>query len=114
MKLRIDRSQAGVMLIMDDQPFHLSGEPLCSLKKTQANVCLALATSRVVYGNEPILLFNGPERFLPTTFHSLFADFVIDVSKTCQCLYSYSGVNIFPEDVVGRRYSAAELFSMGE
>ena len=114
MKLRIDRAQAGVLLTMADQPFRLSDEPLCSFKKMQANVCLALATSRVVYRNEPILLFNGPEQSLSTTLHSLLADFVIDVSKTCQCLYSYSDVNIFPEDVVGRRYSADELFSMGE
>ncbi len=114
-RLRIDRSQAGVLLMMDDKPFHLStNEPLSLFKQIQVNVCLAFASSRVVYRNEPVLLFNGPEQVLPNTLHKVLADFVINVSKTCQCLYSFGDVNIFPEDVVGRRYTAAELFSMGE
>jgi hypothetical protein len=54
-------------------------------------------------------LFDGPEQVLPSTLHRELADFVIDISNTCQCLYSFDEIDIFPNDITGRRYSAAEL-----
>jgi hypothetical protein len=75
----------------------------------KAIACLAIAFSRTAYRTEPILLFTGPEQSLPGTFHSELADFIIKLSTTCQCLYSFSGTDIFPKDINGRRYSAEDL-----
>lgn len=115
MTLRIDRSQTGVLLTIDGKPVQIStGGPISSLRQMQAKACLAIASSRVIYRTEPILMFAGPEQALPNTLHSELADFVIDISNTCQCLYSFSDVDIFPDDVAGRRYNAAELLSTGK
>jgi hypothetical protein len=75
----------------------------------QTKACLAVAFSRIAYKTEPILLFDEPEQALPSTLHGELADFVIDISNTCQCLYSFDEIDIFPKDITGRRYSAAEL-----
>lgn len=113
--LRIDRSQTGVLLMIDGKPVQMSTNgSLSSLRQMQAKACLAIASSRVVYRTEPILLFDGPEQALPNTLHGELAKFVVDISNTCQCLYSFSDVDIFPDGVAGRLYSAAELISTGK
>ncbi|NOR23871.1 MAG: hypothetical protein GQ542_05660 [Desulforhopalus sp.] len=115
MKLRIDRSPAGILLTIDGKPVQLSkDEPLSLLRQMQTKACLAVALSRTAYKTEPILLFAGPERALPDTLHGELADFVINIAKTCQCLYSFSDVDIFSNDVADRRYNAADLCMAGE
>lgn len=112
--LHIDNSPTGVLLTIDGKPVHMATDgPLSSLRQMQAKASLAIAFSRVAYRTEPILLFAGPEQTLPNTLHAELADFVIDMSNICQCLYSFSDIDIFPNDVAGRRYSAADL-SMAE
>jgi len=101
MQLRIDDSQPGVSLYREGAPD--------LFRQIQAQVTLAAAFSHVVYKTEPILLFIGPGQSLPKTIRSQLADFVINVADTCQCLFSYSNVNIFPDDVSAGQYTAADL-----
>ncbi len=110
MKLGIDNSPAGVSLSCEGKADKTatSGSPDL-FGQIQAKVILATAFSRAVYKTEPILLFTCPEQSLPKTIRSKFADFVINVADTCQCLLSYSDADIFPGDVPARRYSAADL-----
>ena len=84
-------------------------EPLAPLRHLQADACLAVALSRVVCGSDPILLFNGADHHLPEKLRRELAEFVMDISKTCQCLYTYNHASIFPEKTEGRSYRAAEL-----
>lgn len=115
MKLRIDNSPAGVSLTIDGKPVLLPKDgPLSLLRQMQAKACLAVALSRAACKPEPILLFAGPERALPDTLHGELANFVINISNTCQCLYSFSNVDIFPNHVADRRYNAADLCREGE
>ncbi len=108
--LQLGRSQTGLSLNLDGKPVQMSAdEPPSSLSQLQAKACLAIACSRLIYRTEPILLFAGPEQALPSTLHSELADFVNHISSTCQCLYSFSQVDIFSNDVLGRRYSASDL-----
>lgn len=108
--LQLGRTPPGLSLNFAGKPMQMSaGDPLSSLSQLQAKACLAIACSRLIYRTEPILLFAGPEQALPSTLHSELADFVNHISSTCQCLYSFSQVNIFPDDVVGKRYSADDL-----
>ncbi len=108
--LTIGRSSADVALTFAGEPVPISADgPQTLLNQLQAKACLAVALSRVVYRTEPILLLAGPERALPSAFHDELANFVTHMSSTCQCLYSFSEIDIFPEDIVGRRYSAADL-----
>jgi hypothetical protein len=110
MMLRINYSPAGLSLNCDGKPEEISTATSRDLfKQIEMKVVLASAFSRVVYKTEPILLFTGPEQSLPNTIRSKFADFVINVADTCQCLLSYSDGDIFPGDVSARRYSAADL-----
>lgn len=110
MVLRIDSSPAGLSLNCDGKPENISTVKSPDLfRQIQAKVILAAAISRVVYKTEPILLFTGPGQSLPETVHNKLADFVISVANTCQCLFSYSDVDIFPADVSARRYTAADL-----
>ncbi|GAB6190459.1 hypothetical protein [Desulfocastanea catecholica] len=115
MKLRIDRSAAGVLRLINDQPVAKATDgPLFSLRQLQANGGLAIAFSRVVGRAEPILLFDAPERDLPPTLLDELIDFIVTISKTSQCLYSLAAVDIFPNDVAGRRYNAESLDMTGE
>jgi hypothetical protein len=110
MKLRIDNSPAGVSLSCEGKAGKTSTiGSLDLVGQIQAKIILATAFSRVVYKTEPILLFTGSEQSLPEKTRSKFADFVINVADTCQCLFSYSDVDIFPGDVSARRYSTADL-----
>jgi hypothetical protein len=108
--LRLDKPSTGVLQVLNDTPNRLSTTgPLTAFRQIQTKACLAVAFSRVACKTEPILLFDGPEQVLPSTLHRELADFVIDISNTCQCLYSFDEIDIFPNDITGRRYSAAEL-----
>jgi hypothetical protein len=110
MMLRLDKPSTGVLRVLSDTPHRLStAEPLTTFRQMQTKACLAVAFSRIAYKTEPILLFDEPEQALPSTLHGELADFVIDISNTCQCLYSFDEIDIFPKDITGRRYSAAEL-----
>lgn len=111
MSLRIDRTATGDVQLKGDNLHYDGDEPLSSLRQMQAKACLAIAFSRTAYKTEPILLFTGPNRSLPDNLQSKLADFIIKISATCQCLYSFSGPDIFPEDITGRRYSAEDLVS---
>jgi hypothetical protein len=109
MSLRIDRTSTGEIQLRGDDLHSDGDKPLSLLRQMKAIACLAIAFSRTAYRTEPILLFTGPEQSLPGTFHSELADFIIKLSTTCQCLYSFSGTDIFPKDINGRRYSAEDL-----
>ena len=110
MKLQIENLEAGASLNCDGRGMEISAaSSLDAFRQMQAKIILAAAFSGVVYKTEPILLFSGPEKSLPTTTRSQFADFIITVAHTCQCLFSYSDVNIFPDDVSARHYTAADL-----
>lgn len=108
MTLRIDKTTTGEVQLTGDSD---SNEPLSSLRQLEAKACLAIAFTRTAYKTEPIFLLTGPAQSLPDTLHSKLADFIMNVSTTCQCLYSFSGTDIFPKDIVGRRYSAEDLVS---
>ncbi len=108
--LRLDKPSRGVLRVINDAPNHVSpAEPLTTFRQMQTKVCLAAAFSRVAYKSEPIVLFDGPEQSLPETLHCDLADFILDIASTCQCLYSFEAVDIFPTEITGKRYSAAEL-----
>ncbi|MGB3209976.1 MAG: hypothetical protein WBB19_04640 [Desulforhopalus sp.] len=111
MSLRIDRTKTGDVQLTGDNLHYDDDEPLSSLRQMQAKACLAIAFSRTAYRTEPILLFTGPDQSLPDTLHGQLADFIINISNTCQCLYSFSGTDIFPKDIDGRRYRAEDLVS---
>jgi len=109
MMMRLVRS-SGELLLINDKPSPKATEgPLFSLRQMQAKACLAVALSRIVYKTEAILLFDEPEKGFPASLGRDLTDFVVKISKSSQCLYSYSEADIFPEDVEGRRYAAAEL-----
>ncbi|MGB3209360.1 MAG: hypothetical protein WBB19_01510 [Desulforhopalus sp.] len=113
--LRVERSPEDVSLFIDGKPAQLTTEePLPSLRLLQAKTCLAVAFSRVVNRAEPILLFANPEHTLPKELHVELADFVMNISKTCQSLCSFSAIDIFPQDIPGRRYSKADINMTGE
>ncbi len=109
MKMRLVRSSGELLLINDKPSPKTSDGPLFSLRQMQAKACLAVALSRIIYKTEAILLFDEPETGFPPPLHRDLTDFVLKISKTSQCLYSYSEADIFPQDVGGRRYVAAEL-----
>jgi hypothetical protein len=110
MRLRCDRSATGVLRLLNDQPVQKATDgPLLMLRQLQANAGLAIAFSRVVDRAEPMLLFDAPERHLPTTLQDELVDFIIKISKTSQCLYSLAAVDIFPKDLAGRRYNGESL-----
>jgi hypothetical protein len=110
MDLRIDRNTTGeAQLTGDNLHYDSEDEPLSSLRQMKAKASLAVAFSRTAYRTEPILLFTAPDQSLPDSLHSNLADFIIKISTTCQCLYSFSGPDIFPKDIIGRRYSAEDL-----
>ena len=81
---------------------------LSLLQQMQAKAALAIAYSRIVCQSEPILLFAGPERQLPVDLHPELADFILDVSATCQCLCCYGEVNVFPINRAQKHYNGAE------
>lgn len=112
MSLRIDRTATGDVQLTGDNLRYDEDEPLSSLRQMQAKACLSIAFSQIAYRTEPILLFTGPDQSLPDTLHGKLADFIINISKTCQCLYSFSGTDIFPKDINGRRYRAEDLVPM--
>jgi hypothetical protein len=108
--LRIDRSSAGELQVVSDKSYRESADdPLSLLRQIEAQACLAVAFSRVSCRTEPILFFTGPEQSLPDTFYDKLADFIMKISNTCQCLYSFSDIDIFPKNITGRRYSAIDL-----
>jgi hypothetical protein len=108
--LRIDRSSAGELQVVGDKSSRDStDDPLSLLRRIEAKVCLAVAFSRVSCRTEPILLFTGPGQSLPDTLYDKLADFIMKISNTCQCLYSFSDIDIFPKNISGRRYSAEDL-----
>jgi hypothetical protein len=110
MTLQLDRSPAGLLLMIDGKPMQMTTtEPLSALRQMQVKACLAVAFSRVVYKTEPILLFTEPDHKLPNTLQNEMADFVIKISNSCQCLYSYSDVDIFPSITECKRYSATDM-----
>ena len=110
MTVQLDRSSKGLLPMIDGKPIQISkDEPLSTFRRMQATACLAVAFNRVANKTEPILLFAEPERTLPSTLHDELADFVINISKTCQCLYSFSDIDIFPTITDCKRYSATEL-----
>jgi hypothetical protein len=110
MSLQIDKTATGDMQLTGDnlQSDH-ENQPLLLLRQIEAKACLAIAFSRTAYRTEPILLFTGPDQSLPDTLHKNLADFIMEISTTCQCLYTFSGADIFPEDINGRRYNAEDL-----
>lgn len=81
---------------------------LSPFAQMQAKAALAIAYSQIVCRTEPILLFAGPERHLGVELHDELADFIMTVSGTCQCLYCYGEVDIFPNKADHKRYNAAE------
>jgi hypothetical protein len=110
MMMQLVRSSSGELMIINDKPSPRATDgPLFSLRQMQAKACLAVALSRIVYKTEAILLFEQPEMGFPQALHLDLSDFVVNISKTSQCLYSFSDDDIFPEDVQCRRYSAVEL-----
>lgn len=110
MRLRVDDSSTGVLLLIDGHPVQLlPDKPLAKLKQMQATTYLAMAFSKVVNKAEPILLFAGPEQSLPHALYKELADFVAHIAQTCQCLYSWSYSNIFSDDIAGRRHNAADF-----
>jgi len=110
MTLRVQLCPTGLLLMIDDKPMQTApGDPVSSLKQIQAKAFLAVAFSRVAYKTEPILLFAEPERMVSNTLHAELADFVINISNTCQCLYSFSDVDIFSHITEGKRYSIDDL-----
>jgi len=110
MRLHLDRSATGALRLLNDEPRQKdTDESLFPLRQMKAKASLAIAFSRVVDRAEPILLFNAPERGLPTTLHKELIDFIRIISKTSQCLYSLADIDIFPKDVPGRRYSAENV-----
>jgi|GEM_PF-1022890 len=110
MMMRLDKSADGELLLKNDKPGPRATDgPMFSLRQMQAKACLAVALSKAAYKTEAILLFDEPEAGFPETLHQDLTDFVINISKTCQCLYAYSHADIFPKDAAGREYSAAEL-----
>jgi hypothetical protein len=110
MDMWLDKSVTGELLLKNNKPNPKATDRfLFPLRQIEAKACLAVALSRIVYKTEAILLFDEPERGLPEVFQEELADFIVDISKTSQCLYAYSNVDIFPKDAVGRQYSAAEL-----
>ncbi len=112
MMLRLESTPDGILLKKDTKPVQLPVEgadaSLLSLEQMQAKAALAIAYSRIVCQTEPTLLFAGPEQNLPAALHPELADFIIKISESCQCLYSLSDVDIFPDDTAYRRYNAAE------
>ena len=116
MSLRINHSPTGLLLMIDGKPSQMTTEgPSTSLRQMQVKAGLAVAFSRVANKTEPILLFTEPERTVPNPLHGELADFVSNISTTCQCLYSFSDVDIFrADDTIGRRYSATDLSMAGE
>ncbi len=110
MMMRLDKSASGELLLKNDKPAPKENEVwLFSLRQMQAKACLAIALSRLVYKTEAILLFDEPEAGFPESLHKELIDFIISISETSQCLYSYSRGDIFPKDAAGREYSATEL-----
>jgi hypothetical protein len=110
MTLQLNRSSKGLLPMIDGKPIQVTADkPLSTLRQMQAEACLAVAFNRVANKTEPILLFAEPERTLPSTLHDELADFVINISNTCQCLYSFSDIDIFPTITDCKRYSATEL-----
>jgi hypothetical protein len=112
MTLHLESTPAGVLLQRDEQPVQAPVEAAegarTLLERMQTKAALAIAYSRIACQTEPILLFAGPEQILPTALHSELADFIINISNTCQCLCSLSDIDIFPDDAGYRRYSTAE------
>lgn len=110
--LQLKSTPDGILLTRDDQPFPMLVEgadgSLFSLRQMQAKAALAIAYSRIVCQSEPILLFDGPEQMLPTALHPELADFINNISTTCQCLYTFNHVDIFRGDTAHRRYNVAE------
>jgi hypothetical protein len=96
--------------VVSDKSYRESADdPLSLLRQIEARACLAVAFSQVSCRTEPILFFTGPEQSLPDTFYDKLADFIMKISNTCQCLYSFSDIDIFPKNITGRRYSAIDL-----
>lgn len=87
----------------------LKTSPKSTLMTLQAATLLAIAFGRVTCQTEPVLLFNSPERFLPTALHPELADFILRIALFCQCLYGYAAVDIFPENREIKRYTLSEL-----
>ncbi len=81
---------------------------LSPFEQMQAKAALAIAYSQLVDRKEPILLFAGPERQLSRDLHAELADFIKTVAETCQCLYCYGEVDIFPNKANLRHYIASE------
>lgn len=110
MTIQLDRSSKGLLTMIDGEPIQMTtDEPLSTFRQMQAKAYLAVAFNRVANKTEPILLFAEPEQTLPSTLHDELADFVINISKTCQCLYSFSDIDIFPTMTDCKRYNATEL-----
>lgn len=110
MKMRLKQSDTGELLLFNDEPAAEPAEgPLFRLRQMQAKTCMAVAFSRIVYKTEAILLFDEPENDVSPALHEDLIDFITSISKNSQCLYCFSGKTIFPQDAIGRQYSAAEL-----
>ncbi len=109
-RLQLETSPTGVLLKIDGKPFQIATDnPQSSLGLMRIEACLAVAYSQVACKTEPIFLFEGPEHALPNVHLDELTDFVTNISKTCQCLYSHGEINIFPNDVTTKRYRAADL-----
>lgn len=112
--LRLENSLSGLKYSINNKP--LSGEtidPAESFMQLQAEAWLAIAFSRLSCTTEPIFLFAGPELTLPKSLHTHLAEFVSNISRSCQCLYSFSDIDIFSTFQPDRRFTAAEL-QMGD
>lgn len=110
MRMRLEKTAGGKLTLKNDKLAPVASDgPLFSLRQMQAKACLAVALSRIVYKTEAILLFDEPERGFPETLHKDLVDFIINISKSCQCLYTYSRFDIFPKDLDGRQYLAEDL-----
>ena len=85
--------------------------PASALAALQTATLLAIALSHVVCQTEPVLLFDSPERFLPPARHQELAEFIKHIAKTCQCLYGYKDLDIFPQHQEIKRYRAGDIES---
>lgn len=87
--------------------------PGSSLGTLQDAIVSAISCSLDTCGTEPVLLFDSPERFLPATVHGRLADFILKIAESCQCLYAYATVDIFPGNGDITRYTCPDLTESG-
>jgi hypothetical protein len=87
--------------------------PGSSLLTLQDAALSVITFSRDTGRGKPVLLIDSPERFLPPANHGRLADFVLSIAESCQCLYAYAAVDIFPESRDITRYTCTDLTDAG-